>query len=41
MEVSVTVVDKWLKKHNYRKRKAVKVLARGESEHRNEQFEKN
>jgi hypothetical protein len=37
--VSVTVVDQLLKKHNFRKRKAVKTLATGESEHRNEQFE--
>lgn len=39
IEVSVTVVDQLLEKHNFRKRKAVKVLATGESEHRNEQFE--
>lgn len=39
IEVSVTVVDQLLKKHNFRKRKAVKILATGESEHRNEQFE--
>ncbi len=39
IEVSVTVVDQLLEKHNYRKRKAVKTLATGESEHRNEQFE--
>ncbi|MBW4421164.1 MAG: hypothetical protein KME13_18335 [Myxacorys californica WJT36-NPBG1] len=38
IEVSVTVVDQLLEKHNYRKRKAVKTLATGESEHRNEQF---
>lgn len=38
--VSVTVVDQLLKKHNFRKRKAVKTLATGESEHRNEQFER-
>lgn len=37
--VSVTVVDQLLEKHNFRKRKAVKTLATGESEHRNEQFE--
>jgi hypothetical protein len=39
IEVSVTVVDQLLKKHNFRKRQAVKTLATGESEHRNEQFE--
>jgi hypothetical protein len=39
MEVSVTVVDQLLEKHNYRKRKAVKTLATGESGQRNEQFE--
>jgi hypothetical protein len=39
IEVSVTVVDQLLEKHNFRKRKAVKTLATGESEHRNEQFE--
>jgi hypothetical protein len=39
IEVSVTVVDQLLKKHNFRKRQAVKILATGESEHRNEQFE--
>lgn len=37
--VSVTVVDQLLEKHHFRKRKAVKTLATGESEHRNEQFE--
>ncbi|NJL40672.1 MAG: hypothetical protein HC899_30975, partial [Leptolyngbyaceae cyanobacterium SM1_4_3] len=36
IEVSVTVVDQLLEKHNFRKRKAVKALATGESEHRNE-----
>jgi hypothetical protein len=40
IEVSVTVVDQLLEKHNFRKRKAVKTLATGESEHRNEQFER-
>jgi len=40
IEVSVTVVDQLLEKHNFRKRKAVKRLATGESEHRNEQFER-
>lgn len=39
IEVSVTVVDQLLKQHNFRKRKAVKTLATGESNHRNEQFE--
>lgn len=39
IEVSVTVVDQLLEKHNFRKRKAVKTLATGGSEHRNEQFE--
>lgn len=39
IEVSVTVVDQLLEKHNFRKRKAVKTLTTGESEHRNEQFE--
>lgn len=38
--VSVTVVDQLLAKHNFRKRKAVQTLATGESEHRNEQFER-
>jgi hypothetical protein len=39
IDVSVTVVDQLLEKHNFRKRKARKTLATGESEHRNEQFE--
>ncbi len=39
IKVSVTVVDQLLEKHNFRKRKAVKTLATGESQHRNEQFE--
>ena len=39
IELSVTVVDQLLDKHNFRKRKAVKTLATGKSEHRNEQFE--
>ena len=39
IQVRVTVVAQLLKKHNFRKRKAVKTLATGESEHRNEQFE--
>jgi hypothetical protein len=39
IEVSVTVVDHLLKKHNFPKPKAVKILATGESEHGNQQFE--
>jgi len=39
IEVSVTVVDQLLENHHFRKRKAVKALATGKSEHRNEQFE--
>lgn len=39
IDVSVTVVDQLLKKHSFRKRKAVKSLSAGESEQRNEQFE--
>jgi hypothetical protein len=39
IEVSVTVVDQLLKKHNFPKPNAVKTLATGESEHRNQQFE--
>jgi hypothetical protein len=39
IEVSVTVVDQLLEKHHFRKRKAVKTLATGASEHHNEQFE--
>ena len=39
IEVSVTVVDHLLKKHNFPKPKAVKTLATGESEYPNEQFE--
>lgn len=39
IDVSVTVVDQLLKKHQFRKRKAVKSLSAGESEQRNEQFE--
>ncbi len=39
IDVSVTVVDQLLAKHNFRKRQAVKTLATGKSEHRNEQFE--
>ena len=34
IDVSVTVVDQLLEQHNFRKRKAVKTLATGESEHR-------
>jgi hypothetical protein len=39
IEVSMTVVDQLLKKHNFPKPKVVKTLAIGESEHRNQQFE--
>jgi hypothetical protein len=39
IEVSVTVVDQLFKKHNFPKPKAVKTLATGETQHRNEQFE--
>ena len=39
IDVSVTVVDQLLEKHNFRKRKAVKTMATGASEQRNEQFE--
>jgi hypothetical protein len=39
IEVSMTVVDQLLKKHNFPKSKAVKTLVIGESEHRNQQFE--
>jgi hypothetical protein len=39
INVSVTVVDQLLEKHKFRKRKAVKTLATGSSEQRNEQFE--
>ena len=39
VEVSVTVVNQLLEKHNFRQRKAVKTLAMRTSEHRNEQFE--
>ncbi len=39
IKVSVTVVDQLLEKHKFRKRKAVKTLATGKSEQRNEQFE--
>lgn len=39
IDVSVTVVDQLLEKHNFRKRQAVKTLATGKSEDRNEQFE--
>lgn len=37
--MSVTVVDQLLEKYNFRKRKSVKTLSTGESEHRNEQLE--
>ena len=36
--VSVTVVDQLLKHHDYRRRKAQKRIAGGETENRNEQF---
>lgn len=36
--VSVTVVDQLLEKHHFRKRKAVKTVATGSSEQRDEQF---
>lgn len=39
INVSVTVVDQLLEKYKFRKRKAVKTLATGSSEHRHEQFE--
>jgi hypothetical protein len=39
IEVSVTVVDQLLKKHNFPKPNAVKTLATGETQHRNQQFE--
>jgi hypothetical protein len=39
IEVSVTVVDQLLKKHNFPKPKAVKTLKTGETQHRNQQFE--
>ena len=40
INVSVTIVDQLLKKHNYRKRKAQKRKATGEHPQRNQQFEK-
>lgn len=39
ISISVTVVKKLLKKHNFVKRKAAKTIAIGSSEDRNEQFE--
>jgi hypothetical protein len=36
IEVSMTVVNQLLKKHNFPKPKAVKTLVTGESEHRNQ-----
>ncbi len=39
VDVSVTVVDQLLKRHNYRKRKAQKRLSSQEHPERNEQFE--
>jgi len=40
INVSVTVVDKLLKQHNFRRRKAFKTKATGDHPERNEQFEK-
>jgi hypothetical protein len=40
INISVTVVDQLLWEHKFRKRKAVKMIACGSSENRNEQFEK-
>jgi len=40
INISVTVVKKLLKKHGFTKRKAIKSMAIGSSENRNEQFEK-
>ena len=39
IDVSVTVVDQLLNKHNFRRRKAFKTKATGEHPKRNEQFE--
>lgn len=39
IDVSVTVVDQLLEKHNYRKRKAQRRLSSSEHPQRNEQFE--
>jgi hypothetical protein len=39
IEVSVTVVDQLLKKHNFPKPQTVKTLTTGETQHRNQQFE--
>lgn len=39
IEVSVTVVDQLLERHNYRKRQAQKRLSTGSHPQRNEQFE--
>jgi hypothetical protein len=39
IEVSMTVVDQLLKKHNFPKPNAVKTLVTGETQHRNQQFE--
>lgn len=36
--ISVTVVDQLLKKHHFRKRKALKTVATGSNEHRDAQF---
>ncbi len=40
INVSVTVIKKLLKRHNFTKRKALKNIAIGSSKNRNEQFEK-
>ncbi len=40
INVSVTVVDKLLKQHNFRRRKAFKTKATGDHPERKEQFEK-
>ena len=40
INISVTVVKKLLKKHEFKKRKALKNKAIGSSKNRNEQFEK-
>ena len=37
--ISITVVDQLLKKHHFRRRKAVKTRATGTNEQRNAQFE--
>ncbi|MEO1508040.1 MAG: hypothetical protein AAFU84_10365 [Cyanobacteria bacterium J06633_23] len=40
IRISVTVVDQLLKKHNFRRRQAVKTKATGRNPKRNQQFEK-